>query len=322
MNLSRRRFLGHAVSGLVTAGLAATGWATTGWAMSPSSGVAAAAGSGEWLTRPAGLLPASGQSVHLPMLGLGTWQTFGLHDGDNARRILSRFHALGGRLVDTSPMYGSAETALGHYGADLEIAPDLFLATKVWTSGEAAGQMQIRQSMTRLRKQPLDLLQIHNLLDWQTHLPTLRELQAEGRVRFIGITHYTASSHDRLARIIQREPLDFLQVNYNLAARQAAEHLLPSAQERGMAVIINRPFQGGSLFAATRGRPLPDWAADIGCTSFAQIFLKYILSHPAVTVAIPATSKLHHLEDNMAAARGPLPDKAQRRRIAAWFDGL
>ncbi len=263
-------------------------------------------------------IPSSGEA--LPAVGLGTWRTFdvGAAAAERAplKAVLQRFVALGGRVIDSSPMYGAAESVVGDLAAEAGVADRLFLATKVWTSGREAGIAQMEQSFRRLRARRMDLMQIHNLLDWRTHLATLREWKAAGRVRYVGVTHYTAGAHDELERVLRSEPLDFVQVNYSLGERDAERRLLPAARERGVAVLVNRPFSEGGLFRRVRGTALPPWAADIGCESWAQIFLKWILAHPAVTCVIPATSRVQHLEDNMQAGTGPLPDEAMRMRIA------
>jgi diketogulonate reductase-like aldo/keto reductase len=233
----------------------------------------------------------------------------------------SRGHAplrrAGGTVVDSSPMYGQAETVVGDLAAELNLHPSLFVATKVWTQGREAGVAQMERSRQRLRVARLDLLQVHNLVDWPTHLRTLRDWKAAGRVRYLGVTHYTASAYGELERIMRSEPLDFVQLNYSLAEPEAEHRLLPLAGERGIAVLVNRPYAEGALFRHVRGRPLPPWAAELGCQSWGQFFLKWILAHPAVTCVIPATSKPEHLADNMAAGTGVLPDPATRARMAA-----
>lgn len=260
-------------------------------------------------------IPSSGE--RLPVIGMGTWQTFDVRSSKPLEEILSRFVALGGKVVDSSPMYGRAERVLGDLTASLGLREKLFIATKVWTSGQTAGLRQMTESMRLLRSKTIDLMQVHNLVDVATHLKTLRQWKEQGRIRYIGITHYHAGAHDEVERIVRREPLDFLQINYSLLEREADRRLLPLARERGLAVIANRPFAEGALFRRVRGRTLPDWAREIDCASWAQIFLKWIVSHPAITCAIPATSKLSHLEDNMQAGYGRMPDEQMRRRIAA-----
>jgi diketogulonate reductase-like aldo/keto reductase len=264
-------------------------------------------------------IPSSGETI--PAVGLGTWRTFDV--GASAavraplREVLQRFVGLGGRLVDSSPMYGAAESVVGDLGADLAITDKLFVATKVWTSGREAGVAQMEESFRRLRAKRLDLMQIHNLLDWRTHLRTLREWKQAGRIRYVGVTHYTSGAYDELARVLGSEPLDFVQVNYSLGERQAERRILPLARDRGIAVIVNRPFSEGGLFQRVRGRALPAWAAEFDCESWAQFFLKWILAHPAVTCVIPATSQPQHLIDNMKAGNGTLPDAATRERMTA-----
>jgi diketogulonate reductase-like aldo/keto reductase len=263
-------------------------------------------------------IPRAGES--LPVMGLGTWQTFDVGEDEAARaplrEVLREFARLGGRVVDSSPMYGQSETVVGDLAAELGLHKELFLATKVWTSGREAGIRQMEQSFRRLRAQRLDLMQIHNLVDWRTHLDTLRRWKEKGRIRYIGVTHYTESAYDELARVLETEELDFVQLNYSIAEREAERRLLPLAAERRVGVLVNRPFAEGALFRKVRGKPLPPWAAEAGCASWAQIFLKFIISHPAVTCAIPATSKLQHLIDNMQAGLGPPPDAATRERMA------
>jgi diketogulonate reductase-like aldo/keto reductase len=268
------------------------------------------------LTRP---VPSTGEA--LPVVGLGTWQTFDV-GGAAAERaaveeVLGAFAELGGRMVDSSPMYGRAETVVGDAAAKLGLQTRLFLATKVWTTGQAAGIRQMEESMRRLRAPRIDLMQVHNLVDVDTHLATLAAWKKEGRVRYVGITHYTAGSHDDVARVLAARPVDFVQINYSVGEREAERRLLPLAAERGAAVIANRPFAGGDLFARLRRKPVPAWAAEIDCDSWAQVLLKFVVSHPAVTCAIPATSRVAHLRDNMKAAHGRLPDAALRDRIAA-----
>jgi diketogulonate reductase-like aldo/keto reductase len=218
-------------------------------------------------------------------------------------------------------MYGAAESVVGDLATDLAITDKLFLATKVWTSGRDTGVAQMEQSLRRLRTQRLDLMQIHNLLDWRTHLRTLREWKAAGRVRYVGVTHYTSSAYDELERVLRGEPLDFVQVNYSLGEREAERRILPTARDRGIAMLVNRPFSEGNLFSRVRGQALPAWAAEAECESWAQIFLKWILAHPAVTCVIPATSNPKHLVDNMKAGVGKLPDAAMRDRMASAVAG-
>jgi len=269
-------------------------------------------------------IPRTGEG--LPVIGLGTWQTFDVGSNQAAREplktVLREFARAGGSVVDSSPMYGRSESVVGDVAIELGVHEQLFLATKVWTSGREAGVRQMEESFRRLRKQRIDLMQVHNLVDYRTHLDTLRRWQADGKVRYIGVTHYTASAHDELARVMASEKLDFVQFNYSLAEREAENKLLPLAGEKQLAVLINRPFAEGQLFRRARGKPLPPWAKEIGCASWAQFFLKFIISHPAVTCAIPATGKVEHLTDNMRAALEPVPDAKTRERMARYFAGL
>ena len=264
-------------------------------------------------------IPSSGEKI--PAVGLGTWRTFDVGpskaERDPLKDVLARFVALGGRAIDSSPMYGTAESVVGDLAGELAVGDTLFLATKVWTSGREAGVTQMETSMRRLRARRLDLMQIHNLVDWRTHLATLRAWKEAGRIRYLGVTHYTSSAYDELERVLRREPLDFVQVNYSLGEREAERRILPVARERGVAVLVNRPFSEGGLFQRVRGRALPDWAAEFDCASWAQFFLKWILAHPAVACVIPGTSRPEHVVDNMAAGRGRLPDAASRERMTA-----
>lgn len=269
-------------------------------------------------------IPKAGEL--LPAVGLGTWQTFDVGAAKSARapleEVLREFVRLSGSVIDSSPMYGKSESVAGDLAAELGLHKQLFLATKVWTSGRDAGIRQMEESFKRLRTQRMDLMQVHNLVDYRTHLTTLRAWKEQGKVRYIGVTHYTASAYDQLARVIAAEDVDFVQLNYSLAEREAEQRLLPLAADRRIAVLVNRPFAEGALFRKARGKPLPPWAKEIGCASWAQFFLKFVISHPAVTCAIPATSKVEHLVDNMQAASGPLPDAKARDRIARYFADL
>ncbi|HWP60359.1 MAG TPA: aldo/keto reductase [Candidatus Acidoferrales bacterium] len=270
--------------------------------------------------------PIPGTGEPLPAIGLGTWQTFDVPRSEAARaplrQVLDEFVRLGGKLIDSSPMYGESEAVVGDLAAELRIQKRLFLATKVWTRGAQSGVSQMEESFRRLRVQVMDLMQVHNLVDWRTHLATLRRWKAEGKLRYIGVTHYTASAHDELAAVLESEPVDFVQLNYSVAEREAERRLLPLAADRRVAVLVNRPFAHGELFKKARGKSLPAWAAEIGCATWAQFFLKFVISHPAVTCAIPATSKVEHLRDNMAAGYGPLPDAARRARMARHVESL
>lgn len=257
----------------------------------------------------------------LPVIGCGTWLGFDVSPGSAEHQrlpgVLDALFAAGGSLIDSSPMYGRAESVVGALLAASGQREKAFLATKVWTSGREAGIAQMEQSFQRLRTPRIDLLQVHNLVDWRTHLATLRDWKAQGRVRYIGITHYTASAYAEVEAVLRAEPLDFLQINYSVDARQAEERLLPLAAERGMAVIVNMPFGGGGLLRRLRAQPLPGWANEIGCASWAQLLLKFVLSHPAVTCTIPGTTWPEHMADNAAAAAGSFPDAAFWQRNAA-----
>jgi aryl-alcohol dehydrogenase-like predicted oxidoreductase len=269
-------------------------------------------------------IPKTGEA--LPAVGLGTWQAFDVA-GDpkeqaQAKETLKVFAATGGRVIDSSPMYGSSEAVTGQLVAELGLPGPLFVATKVWTSGKEAGIRQMEDSMRKLRVERLDLMQVHNLVDVQTHLATLRDWKAAGRVRYLGITHYHSGAHADLARLIQPGDIDFVQVNYSLAEPEADRRLLGVAADRGTAVIVNRPFAEGAMFGRVKGRALPEWAKDGGCASWAQYFLKWILANPAVTCAIPGTRDPRHVGDNLGALAGPLPDAALRRRMAEHFNSL
>src|SRR5436853_2828611 len=262
-------------------------------------------------------IPSSGEK--LPVIGLGTWQAFDVGLTADSRRqleeVLSLFVKFGGRVIDSSPMYGRAEEVIGDLTATLGILDKLFLATKVWTHGKESGIKSMERSMALLRTKRIDLMQVHNLVDVNTHLATLREWKDKGRIRYLGITHYEAGAFTDVENIMRSEKLDFVQINYSLMERDAEERVLPLANEHGVAVIVNRPFGAGDLFDKVRSRPPPDWAAEFDCRSWAQFFLKWIVAHPAVTCAIPATDKPRHLEDNMQGGVGRLPDENMRRRV-------
>ena len=263
-------------------------------------------------------IPATGET--LPALGVGSWITFNVPP-DTATAtalvpVLRMFFDRGGAMIDSSPMYGYSETIIG--GMLKQVAhPQLFSATKIWTVGRALGQMQFERSLRLWNVPKLDLVHIHNLLDWETHLPTLKALKAAGRVRYIGITTSEGAKHDQLERALKRERFDFVQFTYNFADRRVEQRLLPLAAERGAAVVINRPFDGGRLFSAVRGQTLPAWSREFDCESWSQFFLKFIVSHPAVTCAIPATTSEAHVRENMNSAYGRLPDEALRLRMIA-----
>jgi len=269
-------------------------------------------------------IPASGEQI--PVIGLGTYQAFdvGARAPDRAalKGVLQSFVDAGGSVVDSSPMYGRAEEVVGALGSELALCPSLFLATKVWTSGQEAGVRQMEQSLHFLGSSTIDLMQIHNLVDWKTHTATLREWKEQGRVRYIGITHYHEGAYEQLERLIKTREYDFVQLNYSIAEREAERSVLPVAQQAGVAVIANRPLAKAGLFSRVRGKPLPHWASELDCTSWTQFFLKYVASNPAVTCAIPATSNPEHLKDNMLAGVGRMPDAETRRKMAEYFDNL
>jgi aryl-alcohol dehydrogenase-like predicted oxidoreductase len=250
----------------------------------------------------------------LPVVGCGTWIGFDQRPGNDEYQrlpgVLDALLAAGGKVIDSSPMYGRSEETTGELLAAAKQRDKAFLATKVWTSGREAGIAQMAQSFTRLRTARMDLMQVHNLMDWKTHLATLRGWKDKGRVRYIGITHYTASAYDEVEAVLRAETLDFLQINYSIDAREAEQRLLPLAAERGVAVIVNMPFGGGGLLRRLRDKPLPAWAGEIGCASWAQVLLKFVLSHPGVTCTIPGTSRAEHMADNAAAGAGSIPDAA------------
>lgn len=262
----------------------------------------------------------------LPVVGLGTYQSFGVGQdaGERAplKEVLRLFVEHGGTLVDSSPMYGTSEGVVGDIASELGLTDKLFMATKVWTSGRESGIQQMDESMRLMKVRRMDLLQIHNLQDWKTHAKTLQEWKAAGKIRYTGITHYHSGAYDELERLMKTKQFDFVQFNYSISEREAEESVLPLAQETGTAVIINRPFAQASLFSRVRGKEVPEWAAEFDCKSWGQFFLKYILGHPAVTCVIPATSKPKHLVDNMGAGVGPLPDTPMRRKMAQYMDSL
>ncbi len=270
-------------------------------------------------------IPSSGES--LPAVGLGSWQRFDVPPGDTAGRetcteIMRQFFKLGGGMVDSSPMYGHAQETIGHALNEIGNAPTLFSATKVWTSGRTEGISQMEEALRLWGLDRFDLLQVHNLVDWQTHLEWLDEWKQEGQVRYTGITTSHGSRHSQVLDLLRNRSFDFVQFTYSITSREAERQLLPVARENGKAVIINRAFEGGNLFRRVSGKPLPDFAADFDCRSWAQYFLKFVISHPAVTCVIPATSKLRHLEDNMAAMTGRLPSAEERAEMIRYFESL
>lgn len=269
-------------------------------------------------------IPSTGEE--LPAIGLGTWQVFDV--GGNAggraqlRQVLAEFAKAGGRMIDSSPMYGSAESVAGDLVAELGLRDRLFVATKVWTRGREDGIREMERSFQRLGVKQMDLMQVHNLLDVEVHSKTLLDWKAKGKIRYLGITHYTASAHGEVEKQLKREKYDFLQINYSLAERDAEKRLLNICSEKNIAVIANRPFAEGAMFRRVRGKPLPPWAAEAGVASWAQYFLKWIVGHPAVTCTIPGTGSPEHVADNVAAGFGALPDEKMRKRMAEHYDTL
>jgi diketogulonate reductase-like aldo/keto reductase len=284
-----------------------------------SPNLAEAAAPGQMLKR---AIPGSGEMI--PVMGLGTYRTFNVGsqsaDHEPLKEVLRLFVQHGGSVIDSSPMYGASETAVGDLAAETGLTKKLFMATKVWTSGRDSGIRQMEDSMRKMRAEPMDLMQIHNLQDWRTHEKTLAEWKNAGRIRYDGITHYHSGAYTELERIMKARQFDFVQLNYSIVEREAEDRLLKVAQATGTAVIVNRPFAQANLFSRVRGRELPAWAAEFDCKSWAQFFLKYIAAHPAVTCIIPATSQPRHLVDNMTAGFGRLPNEATRRRMVAFMD--
>ena len=269
-------------------------------------------------------IPATGEKI--PVIGLGSWQQFDVGTAPNERtplkEVLKKMEELGGKLIDASPMYGRAEEVIGALTTELKNNDQFFLATKVWTTGKQQGIDQMNDSLRKMGRKKLDLIQIHNLQDWQTHLKTLKDWKAQGKIRYIGITHYTDSAHARLEEIVRSKQVDFVQFNYSIRSRNAEKSLLNAAKDNGVAVIINEPFEQGALFRAVKGKELPGWAGDYDIKSWAQYFLKYIVSHDAVTCAIPGTSDVKHLTDNLGAGLGKLPDAAGRKKMIDWIEKI
>jgi diketogulonate reductase-like aldo/keto reductase len=267
-------------------------------------------------------IPSNGEA--LPVVGCGTWRTFdvGTQPAERAplAEVLRVLFEAGGSVIDTSPMYDAAEGVVGDLLASAGTRDKAFIATKVWTTGRDSGIAQMRRSMALLKAERIDLMQIHNLVDWRTHLATLRAWKAEGRVRLLGVTHYTEGAHGELEAVLRAEKWDFVQLNYALDDRAVERRLLPLAAERGVAVLVNQPFGGGGLLRKLVARKLPDWAGEIGCTSWAQILLKFVLANPAVTCVIPGTGKPEHMKDNVQAGLGIYPDAAMLERMVASID--
>lgn len=271
------------------------------------------------------VIPKSGETI--PALGMGTWLTFAVGDEpaeiSTRRKVLQTFFDLGGGMIDSSPMYGSSEEVVGQCLSGIPNKKKLFSATKVWTTGWRQGMRQMTHSQALWGVKAFDLMQIHNLLDWEIHLETLKSWKEEGKIRYIGMTTSHGRRHDELIRIMQTvNELDFVQFTYNIEDREAEARLLPIAKERNLAVLINRPFQRAGLFERIHGKPLPAWAGDIDCQNWAQFFLKFVISHPAVTCAIPATSRVDHMQQNMGAMYGRLPDARTRKKMQDYYARL
>ncbi len=312
--MNRRAFLGGFAAAGAALPLAGVGALAT-------SSAASAATSSSVLSR-----PIPGTAERLPAIGMGSWITFNVGDDQAARdvrvRVLGTFFGMGGAVIDSSPMYGSSEEVIGHCLGRLGHPDALFSATKVWTPLQWHGVRQMRNSEALWGETRFDLMQIHNLLSWEKHLETLLERKSQGRLRYIGVTTSHGRRHRELERVMAGQPIDFAQFTYNVVDREAERRLLPLAAERGLGVIVNRPFRRGGLFERVAGRPLPSFAAEFDCANWAQFFLKFIVSHPAVTCAIPATSRVDHMQENMGALRGRLPDAPMRARMARVMEGV
>jgi diketogulonate reductase-like aldo/keto reductase len=269
-------------------------------------------------------IPSSGEM--LPVVGLGTWIQFDVGSSSDERQplreVLTRMVDHGGKTIDSSPMYGNAEHVIGDLTSELKNSNKFFFATKVWTRGEQQGIKQMEDSLRKMRRETIDLMQVHNLLDWQTHLKTLKKWKAEGKIRYIGITHYTDSYHSELENILRAEKIDFVQFNYSIRGRHAEERLLKAAKDEGVAVIINQPFDSGRLFDRVQNKKLPAWATEFSIKNWAQFFLKFILSNDAVTCVIPGTSNPQHLIENMGAAYGRLPDEKTRKKMVEVIESF
>jgi len=272
------------------------------------------------------MVPIGSSAIQVPAVGIGTARRYDNPQGDDQlaplRATIARFAELGGSVIDTAPSYGRAEEVVGQLVADLGVRDKLFLATKVGVDTREEGQAQIEQSFRKLRTERIDLIAVHNLRDVDNQLALLRDLKAAGRIRALGITTSFDRQYEAFEAVMRKQALDSIQVDYALDNRNAAERILPLAQEKGMAVMVNLPFGRDRLFTATRDKPLPDWAKEIGATSWAQLFLKYVLSHPSRPIAIPGMAQTRYVDDNLGAARGPLPDAALRRRMEQFIDGL
>jgi diketogulonate reductase-like aldo/keto reductase len=268
----------------------------------------------------------SSGGIELPMVGLGSWLTFDAGPvqsrRDNCREVIRAFLEQGGAMIDSSPMYASSQSVIGEGLAQISGKQNLFSATKIWIPGRRAGIWQMESALELWGLKSFALIYVHNLLDWDTHLPWLREWKTRARVRHIGVTTSHGRRHAEMADVMSTQAMDFVQFTYNIRDREAERRLLPLAADQGLAVVINRPFKGGALFRSVRGKALPSWAGEIDCENWAQFFLKFIISHPSVTCAIPATSRVDHLLENMGAMRGRLPGPAMRSEMAGYFNSL
>ena len=269
-------------------------------------------------------IPSTGEQI--PIVGVGTWLTFDAGNDkaarENLKQVLKTFNDLGGKVIDSSPMYGSSEKVVGDLVSSLGIRNELFLATKVWTSGKNDGIIQMNRSFDLMKTKTIDLMQVHNLLDAESHLATLQQWKADGRIRYIGLTHYHDGGYQRMISLMKKYPVDFIQIDYSINNLNAAKVVLPTAQKRNIAVLINRPYAGGQLFNKVRNKPLPAWSREFDCNSWGQYFLKYILSNPSVTCVIPGTSKVHHLRDNLQAGVGKLPNPSQRNQMIRYLSSM
>jgi diketogulonate reductase-like aldo/keto reductase len=269
-------------------------------------------------------IPSTGEL--LPCVGLGTWQTFDvgndISERETLKEVLKILYQFGGKMIDSSPMYGTSEQVVGDLTYETKLQESFFYATKVWTQGKEDGIKQMKNSMKNMKREKMDLMQIHNLIDWNTHIKTLKSWKEDGKIRYWGITHYVESAYDSMINIIKKEKPDFVQFNYNIISRTSEIQLLDTSKDNNVAVIINRPFEEGALFRVTKNKKLPEWANDYQINSWSQYFLKFILSHPAVTCVIPGTSKVEHIKDNLSAGFGQFPDTIMRTKMVKYFESL
>jgi diketogulonate reductase-like aldo/keto reductase len=321
VKFNRRQFISRTAS--LATGLAATATALGAGLILP--GNASASSKVALIHTPLlKVIPSTGEKI--PVIGMGTSRTFDAIGDDELlaelEQVTRTFFDMGGGMIDSSPMYGSSQQVIGKLLARINGEKNLFAATKVWVEGREEGIKQMERSRKLWGIKRFDLMQIHNLIDWQTHLETLQQMKADGEIRYIGITTSHGRYHDRLKDILKKHAFDFVQLSYNIGNRTVEAELLPIAQDRGIAVIVNRPFQRGELFARVRGKPLPSWTHEFDCNSWGQFFLKYAVSHPAVSCAIPATTKVKHMIDNMMAGKGRLPTEKQRAQMLEYYESL